>query len=83
MILYSPLTFNGKIYAFNRTTGEQVFEYAAPGGINGWPAVSGDTIVFPVGVGNTPILLAFKIGGTTVVPGGAIIPPGPGKEFQQ
>jgi len=76
-------TYNGKIYAFNRTTGEQVYEYAAPGGINGWPAVSGDTIIFPVGIGQTPMLLGLKTGGTTAVPGGEIITPGSGKGFQQ
>lgn len=77
-------TYNGKIYGFNRTTGEQVWEYLAPGGINGWPAVSGDTILFPVGVGPTPMLLAFKINGTTSVPGGTMVPAGgSGKGFQQ
>src|SRR5450830_1913171 len=55
-------TFNGKIYAFNSKTGEKVWEYQAPGGINGWPAVKGDTIIFPVGMGKTPELIAFKIG---------------------
>lgn len=76
-------TYNGKIYAFNAKTGEQVWEYQAPGGINGWPAVSGDTLLFPVGVGPTPMILAFKVGGTAEVPGGAIVPSGSGKGFQQ
>jgi outer membrane protein assembly factor BamB len=77
-------TYDGKIYAFNAKNGEQVWEYQAPGGINGWPAVSGDSIIFPVGVGQTPMVLAFKIGGTATIPGGAIIPPGgSGKGFQQ
>ncbi|HWQ89017.1 MAG TPA: PQQ-binding-like beta-propeller repeat protein [Desulfitobacteriaceae bacterium] len=77
-------TYDGKIYGFNRTTGEQVWEYLAPGGINGWPAVSGDTIIFPVGVGPTPMLLAFKINGTASIPGGTMIPAGgSGKGFQQ
>jgi outer membrane protein assembly factor BamB len=77
-------TYNGKIYAFNTKTGEQVWEYQAPGGINGWPAVSGDIIIFPVGVGQTPMILAFKTGGTAVIPGGEIVPAGgSGKGFQQ
>lgn len=77
-------TYNGKIYAYNKKTGEQVWEYQAPGGINGWPAVSGDNIIFPVGVGQTPMVLAFKIGGTATIPGGAIVTPGGGgKGFQQ
>ncbi|MCX5780482.1 MAG: PQQ-binding-like beta-propeller repeat protein [Firmicutes bacterium] len=77
-------TFNGKIYAFNAKTGEQVWEYQAPGGINGWPAVSGDTLLVPVGVGPTPMILAFKIGGTATIPGGApVTATGSGKGFQQ
>jgi outer membrane protein assembly factor BamB len=55
-------TFNGIIYAFNKKTGEKLFEYQAPGGINGQPAVAGDTIVFPIGVSSQPCLLALKIG---------------------
>lgn len=55
-------TLDGKIYAYEGKTGKQVWQYQAAGGINGWPAVSGDTIVFPVGMGKNPALLAFKIG---------------------
>ena len=55
-------TYNGKIYAFDRKTGDEVWTYQAPGGINGWPAVSGDTIIFPVGVGQNPVLLALSLG---------------------
>jgi outer membrane protein assembly factor BamB/plastocyanin len=58
-------TYDGMIYAFNRDTGEQVWSYQAPAGINGWPAVTGDTIVWPVGVGGTPSLLALKLGATS------------------
>jgi glucose dehydrogenase len=58
-------TFDGKIYAFNCKTGDQVWNYQAPGGINGWPAVAGDTIIFPVGLGNPPVLIAFRLGATT------------------
>ncbi len=77
-------TFNGKIYAFNKKTGSQMWKYQAPGGINGWPAVSGDTILFPVGMGKNPALLAFKTGAASVVPS---VPqtssPASGKGFQQ
>jgi outer membrane protein assembly factor BamB len=76
--------YTGKIFAYNRKTGEQVWEYDTPGGINGWPSVSGDTIIFPVGLGSTTMLLAFKIGSTLTVPGGKLIPAtGSGKGFQQ
>lgn len=77
-------TYDGMVYAFNTKDGSQVWSYQAPGGINGWPAVKGDTIIFPVGLGKTPQLLAFKIGGTlntNTKPN--IVPVQPGKEFQQ
>jgi len=77
-------TFDGTIYAYNRKTGELVWQYQAPGGINGWPAVKGDTIIFPVGLGENPQLLAFKIGGSLekeVSP--TLAPAGSGKGFQQ
>lgn len=54
-------TFDGKIYAFNTKTGKKAWEYQAPGGINGWPAVKGDSIIFPVGYGKSPVLLKFKL----------------------
>jgi len=58
-------TYDGMIYAFNRNTGEQVWSYQAPAGINGWPAVVGDTIIWPAGVGGTPSLIALKLGATS------------------
>ena len=77
-------TYDGKIYAFNKITGEKVWEYQASGGINGWPAVTGDTIVYPVGLGKTPELLGFKIGGTIQTQVPATVPAaGAGKQFQQ
>ena len=77
-------TFNGKIYAFNNKTGEKVWEYQAPGGINGWPAVKGDTIIFPVGMGKTPELIAFKIGAAGEKPAETTAPAGgSGKGFKQ
>jgi outer membrane protein assembly factor BamB len=55
-------TFNGMIYAFNKKTGEKLFEYQAPGGINGQPAVAGNTIIFPISISANPGLLALRIG---------------------
>jgi len=55
-------TFDGMIYAFDKNTGHEEWKYQAPGGINGWPAVSRDMILFPVGLGSEPKLLAFKLG---------------------
>jgi len=56
-------TFDGKIHAFDKLTGEKVWEHQAPAGINGWPAVSGDTIVWPAGLGENPSLIALRLSG--------------------
>jgi len=58
-------TYEGIIYAFDRKTGDQVWTFKAPGGINAWPAVVGDTIVWPVGIGAIPSLIAFRPGATS------------------
>jgi len=78
-------TYNGQIYAFNRKTGDEIWSYQAPGGINGWPAVSGDTIIFPIGVGAKPVLLALSLGAAPVetVPVTTLPQGGTGKEFAQ
>jgi hypothetical protein len=56
-------TFDGKVYAFNKTTGAPVWSYQAPGGINAWPAFAGDYMLLPVGLGYSfPVLMAFKLG---------------------
>lgn len=77
-------TYNGKIYAFNKANGQKVWEYVASGGINSWPAVSGDTIIWPIGLGKTPELLGLKVGGVVQTPvpqtSSAVVP---GKGFQQ
>ncbi|MEI6127479.1 MAG: PQQ-binding-like beta-propeller repeat protein, partial [Pseudomonadota bacterium] len=54
-------TFDGKIYAFDSKFGKELWTYQAAGGINGWPAAAGDTILFPVGLGTPPQLIAFKL----------------------
>jgi len=54
-------TYDGTIYAFDKNTGKQVWKYKAPAGINGWPSVSGDTILWPCGVGNAQ-LIALRLG---------------------
>ncbi|MBI2854785.1 MAG: PQQ-binding-like beta-propeller repeat protein [Chloroflexi bacterium] len=60
----------GNIYALKRDTGEIVWRYRAPAGINAFPAVSGDMIIWPAGAAGatgtpavgTPVVLAFKLG---------------------
>jgi outer membrane protein assembly factor BamB len=54
-------TFNGMIYAFQAKTGAQLFSYQAPAGINSWPAIVGNMIVWPAGVGGTPTLIALHV----------------------
>jgi len=56
-------TFNGTIYAFDAMTGEEVWNFTAPAGINAWPAVANDTIVWPCGVGEMPQVIALRPGG--------------------
>jgi hypothetical protein len=60
-------TFDGTIYAFKRATGEQVWSYQAPVGINAWPAVAGDTIIWPAGAGSEPSLIAFRLNAKTPI----------------
>ena len=62
-------TYDGKIYGYRTTTGEQLFNYTAPAGINGWPAVAGNTLVWPAGVGADPSVIALS---TTPKGGGGI-----------
>jgi len=65
-------TLDGKIYAFDKTTGSIIWEFQAPGGINGWPAVSEDFIVIPVGMGPKPQLIALELGKGTPGNGGSV-----------
>ncbi len=55
-------TYWGQVLAFNRTSGHQVWSWQAPGGINSPLTVAGDTLLVPVGLGNTPMLVALRIG---------------------
>ena len=52
---------SGTILALDRATGETVWRYRAEGGINGWPAVAGDTLLVPVGFGDPGFLLALRL----------------------
>jgi outer membrane protein assembly factor BamB len=56
-------TFDGTMLAFLRETGEEVWRMSAPAGINAWPAVHGDTIVWGAGAGPEPRLLALRLDG--------------------
>jgi glucose dehydrogenase len=54
-------TLDGMIYALSRDNGSIVWQYQSPGGTNAWPAVAGDTIVWPIGIGDSPMLLALRL----------------------
>jgi hypothetical protein len=54
-------TFQGTIIALDRSTGKIVRTMTAPGGINGWPAATHDTIVWPIGIGKSPSLVAYRL----------------------
>ena len=54
--------YDGTIHAFKVDSGEELFVDKAPAGINGWPAVANDTIVWPAGDGDEPSLIALRLG---------------------
>jgi outer membrane protein assembly factor BamB len=54
-------TFQGTLYALDRVTGEIVWQQEAPGGLNGWPAATGDLLVWPIGLADPPVLVAFAL----------------------
>lgn len=54
-------TFDGKIFALDRETGDQVWTYKVSG-VNAPLTVSGDTLIIPAGGGlGTPTIVALKI----------------------
>ena len=57
-------TLSGKVLAFNRASGKQVWSYQAPGGSNGFMTAAGDRLFVPIGLGATPMLVALKLGAT-------------------
>ena len=67
-------SIEGIIRAMSRDDGEIIWEYQAPGGIIAWPAVTGDTILFPVGIGDQPVLMALRLANDSQDPGDAATP---------
>jgi glucose dehydrogenase len=51
---------NGRVYAFAREDGHEIWHYDAPGGINAPLAVAGDLLLVPVGVG-AAMLIALHL----------------------
>ncbi|HKP58074.1 MAG TPA: PQQ-binding-like beta-propeller repeat protein [Polyangiales bacterium] len=58
-------TFQGKVIAYQRDTGKEVWRWTAPGGINSWMSVSGDTLVIPVGAATPAVVVALRLSGTS------------------
>jgi plastocyanin len=62
-------SFNGTVYGFGAMNGTKLFQWKAPAGTNAWPAVAGDTIVWPFGVGANASLVALRLGGGNLAGG--------------
>jgi hypothetical protein len=58
-------TFQGNVIAYQRETGKEVWRWKAPGGVNSWLSVSGDTLVIPVGTANPAVVVALRLGGSS------------------
>jgi outer membrane protein assembly factor BamB len=54
-------TYDGTLYALSRQNGSAAWQWQAPGGTNAWPAVVGDTVLWPIGLGDSPMLLALNL----------------------
>jgi len=54
-------TNDGTIYAYTIKTGDLVFQYKAPSGINGWPAIGKKSIIWPAGATANPVLLSLSL----------------------
>ena len=52
---------DGRLFALARADGEEVWSMQLPAGINAWPAVAGETIVLPAGLGENPALVALRL----------------------
>jgi glucose dehydrogenase len=54
-------TYDGMLYALSRQNGAVVWQWQAPGGTNASPAVVGDTILWPIGLGDSPAVIALRL----------------------
>jgi outer membrane protein assembly factor BamB len=64
-------TFDGKVTALNRDSGQVVWEKQLPAGTNAPIAIVGDTLLtaasFPQSAGQKPVIIAFRLGATGTV----------------
>jgi outer membrane protein assembly factor BamB len=57
-------TYDGTIYALARADGHVVWRYRLPAGVIAWPAVAGDTMIWPAGLGRRPAVVGLRLSGT-------------------
>jgi outer membrane protein assembly factor BamB len=55
-------TYDGTVYALRRDDGSVAWSGNLGAGVNAWPAVADDTIVWPAGLGRNPALVALRLG---------------------
>ena len=58
-------TFGGLLLAYDRATGAEVWRHDAGATVNGWPAVVGDTIVWPISGTSPSQLVALRLDAVT------------------
>jgi outer membrane protein assembly factor BamB len=64
-------TYDGNVYGFSMDTGKKVWSTKLPGGTNAPVAVTGDTLLTAASIaapGQTPLIAAFRLGGTASFP---------------
>jgi plastocyanin len=61
-------TYTGQVLAFDRTSGQQVWSWQAPDGINGSITAVGNTLLIPAGLGSVPMLVALRLGASGTIP---------------
>jgi outer membrane protein assembly factor BamB len=71
-------TMTGQVLAFNRSSGQQVWSWQSPVGINSPLIVVGDRVLVPAGlgagIGKTPMLVALRVGATGAIFDWRIVP---------
>jgi len=60
--------YTGQVLAFDRTSGQQVWSWQAPDGINGSITAVGNTLLIPAGLGSVPMLVALRLGARGTIP---------------
>ena len=61
---------NGRVYALARQTGQEVWHYDAPGGINAPLVAAGDDLLVSVGFGDKGMVIGMRLGASAAAMGG-------------